>query len=83
MSCDENCNGDCEHNHDQIGVEEISRHNNFLISVLIKTLMTKGVITDEDMNNTVKEFQESAQAESDDEDLETEDSSEVSDEKAE
>ncbi|MDD3263810.1 MAG: hypothetical protein PHT94_02850 [Candidatus Nanoarchaeia archaeon] len=77
MSCDGNCNGDCEHDHEHnhIGVEEIARHNNFLISVLIKTLINKGIITDEDMNNTVKEFQDSIQ-DSDEESDESIDESE-------
>lgn len=63
MSCEENCNGNCEHNHEHnVGIDEIARHNNFLISVLIKTLITKGIISDEDMNKTVMEFQEAVQA---------------------
>lgn len=60
MSCDdENCES-CGHNHEhqQFGTEEIARHNNFLINVLIQTLVKKGVMSEEDLNETVKEIQE-------------------------
>lgn len=46
--------------HHEITADELSRHNHFMINAMIRALIKKDILSNDDINDAVKELQEMA-----------------------
>jgi hypothetical protein len=47
----------CGHDHHEVSTDDIARSNNHLLNALINALIEKKLVTEEDLDKSVKELQ--------------------------
>jgi hypothetical protein len=52
--CGDNC--DCNHNHQQISMQQIVEHNHILLNAMIGVLLEKKLISEQDIKAKLKEM---------------------------
>ena len=55
-NCKDDCGGDCSCEQPKITLAQVVENNNIMINVLTETLLAKGVLTEDEIRDKLKEF---------------------------
>ncbi|MGM5482172.1 MAG: hypothetical protein ACQESF_01810 [Nanobdellota archaeon] len=60
MSEEKKCGCGEEHHNHEVSTDELARHNHFMINTMIRALISKGVLSNDDINKAVDDLQKMA-----------------------